>query len=267
MNGPARMDERFRARRREVAAAAVRRRRRIALSLLGMLGLLLAAFALSRSPLFAVDEVAVTGVAGERAAVVAAIAAVAPGERLLSVDRGAIAAEVEALPWVRDVVVSRVPPSTIQVTVTPRDPVVSVALPGSSWLLDAEGVVVGGGAGEGLVRIDAPNAVLPGAGVEVVDVAVRNALAVHLALPGPIRALVASYDAPSDRGLRLLLDQDDIRVRFGLAERVEAKAQVIGLLLEQARAQALLQGADDLGIAELDVRAPDNPVLIPDADA
>jgi hypothetical protein len=52
-------------------------------------------------------------------------------------------------------------------------------------------------------------------------------------------------------------------VRFGRAERVGSKAQVIGLLLDQARQQAALTGSEDLGITELDVRAPDNPVLIP----
>jgi cell division protein FtsQ len=259
------MDARIRARRRAVAAAGARRRRRIALSVLAVALLVAGAVAVSYSPLFAVDEVRVVGVTGERAETVETLAAVRPGERLLSVDLGRVAADVTVLPWVREVAVSRVPPSTVEVAVVPREPVAVVALPGASWLLDAEGFVVGGGTAPDLVVIDAPNSVLPGAGAQASDLAVRNALEVHRQLPGPIRALVERYEAPSDRGLRLGLTVDDVWVRFGRAERVPAKAQVIGLLLDQAREQAELSGVEDLGVAELDVRAPDNPVLVPRA--
>jgi cell division protein FtsQ len=220
----------------------------------------------SHSPLFAVDEVRVTGLEGERAALVDRLAAVSPGERLLSVDLDAIRDDVIGLPFVREVAVTRVPPSTIQIAVVPRVPVVAVAVPGASWLLDADGVVVAGGVGEGLPVVDAERSVLPGPGVEVSDAAVRNAVEVHVGLPGPLRAQIDRYDAPSERGLRLHLAEDDIWVRFGVAERVPAKAQVIGLLLDQAREQAARAGRSDLGVAELDVRAPDNPVLVPRTD-
>jgi cell division protein FtsQ len=259
------MDARIRARRRAVAAEGIRRRRRITLSVLTVLALVSGAAALSYSPLFAVDEVRVTGVAGERAEAVRTVAAVTPGERLLSVDLGAVEADVLALPWVRGVEVTRVPPSTVEVGVTPREPVAVVALPGSAWLVDEDGFVVGGGAAPELVVIDAPNSVLPGPGTQASDAAVRNALAVHAELPGPVRALVDRYDAPSDRGLRVRLAEEGIWVRFGRAERVATKAQVIALLLEQAREQATLRGTEGLGVAELDVRAPDNPVLVPGA--
>jgi cell division protein FtsQ len=257
------MDDRIRERRRAVAAAGARRRRRIAGSVLVVVLLAAGAFAITRSPLFAVDEVRVLGVAGDRAEQVRTVAAVAPGERLLSVDLEAVRASVAGLPWVRDAVVTRVPPSTVQVAVAAREPVAVVALPGATWLLDAEGVVVGGGARDGLVVVDAPASVLPGPGVRVSDAAVRNALAFHLALPGPVRALVDRYEAPSDRGLRLHLADEGVWVRVGRAERVEAKARVIGLLLDQAREQAAAGGDEGLGVAELDVRAPENPVLVP----
>lgn len=257
------MDARIRARRRAVAADRARRRRRVVLSVVTLALVAAGAYALTRSPLFAVDEVRVTGVGDQQAEVVRTLAGITAGEPLLSVDLDAVRASVSGLPWVRDVVVSRVPPSTVQVAVAVREPVATVALPGSSWLVDAEGVVVSGGARDDLVRIDAPASVLPGAGGPVSDAAVRNALAVHVALPGPVRALVDRYDAPSDRGLRLHLAEEDVWVRFGLAEAVEAKAQVVALLLEQAREQAQIHGRDGLGVAELDVRAPDNPVLVP----
>lgn len=273
------MDDRIRARRRQVARSRLRRRRRIAGSIAAVVILTGAAFGLSHSPLFAVDDVRVDGVTGDRAEQVRAAAAVTPGERLFSVDLDTIENEVSALAWVREVAVSRLPPSTVAIAVSPREPVAVVRLADSSWLVDGDAVVVAGGADDRLPVIDAPGSVLPGAGVEVSDAAVRNALEVHQALPGPLRTAVVRYEAPSARGLRLLLagpeaagrdagpqgDGDDgVWVRFGVAERAADKAQVIGLLLEQAREQAALRGTpDDLGVAELDVRAPDNPVLIP----
>lgn len=257
------MHARFRDRRRAVVAAGVRRRRRIAGSIVAVLAIAAGALGLSYSPLFAVDEVRVEGVAGDRATAIRDLVAVIPGERLLSVDLEAIRADVLSLPWVREVEVARVPPSTVQVAIAPREPVLVVALPGSAWLIDAEGVVVAGGARDDLVVVAAPSSVLPGPGIEVSDAAVRNALDVHTGLPGPVRALVDRYEATSDRGLRLRLAEDGVWVRFGRAERIAAKAQVIGLLLEQAREQAALRGDDDLGVAEVDVRAPDNPVLVP----
>lgn len=257
------VDARILARRRAVVAAGERRRRRVLASFVALLALAAVGVALSSSPLFAVDEVRVTGASGEDAELVREIAGVEPGEPLLAVDLAAIDGEVAALPWVRDVAVSRIPPSTIEVAVTPREPVVNVGLAGAWWLLDAEGYVVGGGLREDLARIEALSSELPGPGREAGDAAVRNALAVHLALPSQVRAEVDRYDAPSARGLRLRLAESGIWVRFGPAERVELKAEVMTLLLEQAREQAALAGEEDLGVLELDVRAPDNPVLIP----
>ena len=260
------MDARIRARRRAVAEEQRRRNLRRLLSLAVVVALAAGAYAVTRSPLFEVDEVVIEGLTGERVDLVRRLAGIRPGERLLEVDLDAVRDDVERLPWVRSVDVARRPPSTISVAVDVRVPVAVVRLPETSWLLDGDGVVVGGGVDEDLVVIDAPSSVLPGPGVETSDSAVRNALEVHQSLPGPLRAQVDRYEAPSDRSLRLHLADSDVWVRFGRAERVDDKAQVIGLLLEQAREQAQVQGRSGLGVAELDVRAPDNPVLIPAAD-
>lgn len=259
------MDARMRARRRAVVAAGERRRRRLLASLLVLLGLLAGGAVLSSSSLFAVAEVRVSGVSGGQAEAVRTVAAVEPGQPLLAVDLAAVAAEVEALAWVREVAVSRVPPSTVDVAVVPREPVVNVGVARAWWLVDADGVVVAGGLRSDLPRIEALASVLPPPGEEVADAAVRNALAAHLRLPEGVRERVDRYEAPSARGLLLHLADEDVLVRLGLAERVELKAEVLGLLLEQAREQAALADREGLGIAEIDVRAPDNPVLVPAA--
>lgn len=262
------MDARIRARRREVAAEGARRRRRVTLSVVVAMTLAAGAYGLTYTPLFAVAEVTVSGVTAERAEAVELAAAVRIGERMLSVDLERVRSDVEALAWVRTADIARVQPSTVSITVVDREPVVVVRSAGEAWLLDREGVVVAGGSADGLPVVDAPASVLPGPGVRTSDAAVRNALAVHAGLVEEVRAAVTRYDAPSERGLRAHLagldgtGEEGVWVRFGLAERVEAKSRVVLLLLEQAGEQADRAGVAR-GIAEIDVRAPDNPVLVP----
>lgn len=254
------------------------------------------AYGVSRSPLFAVGEVRIAGVPAEQAAQVRKVAGIGTGGNVLDVDTAAVTDRVEDLAWVKDARVRRLP-GAIEIRVVPRVAVAVIRLPGAAWMIDEEGWVMGGGAPAGLALIEAPDAVLPPVGERVADAGIRNALAVHAALPEELRALVDRYHAPSARGLRLRLvppadepaaadaeagaDAGDdesgpaaetgpgIWVRFGLADRAEAKARVIELLLAQAREQAaqaglpVPEGQLPSGIAELDVRAPDNPVLIP----
>ncbi|MBA2578877.1 MAG: FtsQ-type POTRA domain-containing protein [Euzebyaceae bacterium] len=258
------MDERIRARRREVRAAGARRRRRIAASIIVLVLLAAAVVAVARSPLFGIGEVRVRGVDDPGAAAeVVATAAVIEGENLLAADLGAAEARVAGLPWVRGVRAARIPPATVELRVDPRVPAAVVRLPGAAWLVDADGFVLAGGARDDLVAIDAPDAVLPGVGDQIADGAVRAALAVHAGLPAPLRDAIDRYDAPSDRGLRFHLRPPGaggaaggVWVRFGAAERIDAKARVLAALIAAAAAQPQ-------PIAEFDVRVPDNPVLLP----
>lgn len=275
---PVRVDRRILERRRKVRAEAARRRRRVTLSVLTLAVLAGAAWGVSRSPLFAVGEVRVTGLPGDRAAEVLQVAGVDTGGNLLDVDTAAVAERVESLPWVRAADVRRLP-GVVELRVRARVPAAVVRLAGATWTLDADGWVMGGGGADGLVLVDAPDAVLPPVGERVSDPGIRNALAVHVALPERLRAMVDRYHAPSARGLRLHLAGPPVEgdgppapgvwVRFGVAERVETKARVVELLLGQAREQAAQEGRPvpeghlPPGIAELDVRAPDNPVLVP----
>jgi cell division protein FtsQ len=261
--GAAPMDERMRARRRRVRHEQARRRRRYVLSVLALVSITALGAVVVRSPLFELTDIRVTGASGDRAEAVRQASGLQHGENLLFADLDGARERVNGLAWVRDVAVRRVPPTVIEIHVAPREPVAVLRAGGGAWLVDIEGVVLAGGTREGLPEVSAPQALTPVAGAPLGDDAVANALAVHAALPGPLRALVARYDAPSVPGLRLLLDAgggeadiDRVWVRFGAAERVDAKARVIGLLLDEARAR-------DATAVELDVRAPDNPVLVP----
>lgn len=280
MNRAPVMDERLRDRRESIASADARRRRRRVGSLAAAAGLLLAAVLVARSPLFSVAEVRVEGARAERAGEVRDAAAIRTGDNLLDVDLGSAATRVSALSWVADAEARRSPPSAVTVEVTPRQPVAVARAGGTAWLLDRDGVVIAGGTEDGLPVIETFDARLPPLGETVTTEAVRNALDVHGQLPPPVRALVDRYEAPSVPGLRLRLaaGDDGTWVRFGAADEVEAKARAIGLLLEELEGaeepvpgeeatEAEEDGTDiDPHAVELDVRAPNNPVLVPDGD-
>lgn len=264
--GSVRMDARIRARRSQIQAARARKRLMRISSGVAVILLAVAAVATARSPLFAITEVRLVGVSGEQATELRELTPITLGENLLTADLGHAERRLEGLPWVRAVRAVRYPPSVVEIHVEVRQPVAAVRLAGALWTVDAEGVVLVPGAKPGLVEIDAPNSVLPGVGTAASDAAVRNALAVHAALPPRWRHAVDRYDARSQRGLRIHLVLPDssgapsstsaIWVRFGAAERSDEKARVLDALLEQVR---WASGR----IAEIDVRAPDNPVLVP----
>ncbi|MDQ3530517.1 MAG: FtsQ-type POTRA domain-containing protein [Actinomycetota bacterium] len=269
------VDARILQRRREVASADHRRRRRWALSILALIALAVGAVVISRSSLFAITGVRVDGVPAAKAQLVRDIAGVRSGQNLVAVDLAAAQQRVAAVPWVQRVRLERQPPSTVVIVVTPRVPLAAVVADGQTWQVDAEGVVIAPAQPDParrLVRIDAPQAVLPEPGVTVRDRAVRNALRAHSTLPSALRAAAVRYDAPSEPGLRLLLRLRGLRaqgraltalpprmwVRLGTAERMDAKSAVLLELLGQ------LQRRDpELAITEINVTAPTNPVVVP----
>ena len=260
------MHERFRDRRRAVRDAGLRRRRRLAGSATALVALAALAIGLTHSPLFRVAEVTVAGAEGERAAEVVAAAGVDPGANLLFVDLMAAAARVRRLPWVADARLTRVPPATLEVSVTLREPVVVVRLADSSWLVDAQGMLVGGGARDGLARVDVPDTVLPSVGQPVDEPLVRAALAYAAGLPDALRARVQRYEARAGQPLRAVVtvtaDEDgptSIPVVLGGGDDVAAKGRALELILERVTAD---ENLDTEGF-EIDVRAPENPVLTP----
>ncbi|MPZ86812.1 MAG: FtsQ-type POTRA domain-containing protein [Nitriliruptorales bacterium] len=261
------MHERFRARRQEVEDAGRRRRRRITGSLVALVTLAGMSVSLSFSPLFAVAGVQVTGLDPVREREAWQAAGISPGQNLLFVDLAGAEDAVRALPYVAAVEIRRVSASILEVAVAAREPVAVLRLEAESWLVDAGGTLVGGGTLPDAVPIDAPGTPLPPVGEQIGPSGVRTALAIHAGLPPELRNRVERYDARDEHSVRLLLrpgtpagdGSRPISVRVGDAGRVQAKGQAIALLLERLAAQPDL----DLERYELDVRAPDNPVLRP----
>lgn len=257
------MHQRFRERRLALRAAGLRSRRRLMRSLFALAAVVTLAVCFSLSPLFAIQDVAVTGLDQGRADAVRLATGILPGSPLLTADLGAARRRVEELPFVAGADVRRVPPSTVEVVVVLREPQAVVRLAGSSWILDAEATVLGGGAADDLVTVEAPAARLPGVGEQATDPAVTVPLRVHAELPPDLRALVERYETSAGglRGFLRRLDSEGnpapIVVRFGTDAEVPAKAQALQLLLDRIAADP------SLAASEIDVRAPGNPVLVP----
>lgn len=259
-----RIDERFAERRAGVERERQRRRRRLLGSAALLLAVAVAALAVARSPLLGVTEVRVLGAAGEQAAAARDATGIEPGDNLLAADIDEAASEVAGLPWVADVEVARELPAVIEVRIAPREAAAVVRLAESSWTVDAEGVVLGGGAADGLVRVDAPQAQLPRPGERIEDRAVLAALEFHQRLGEDFASLVRRYEAPSRSGLRMRLEieegGDRVWVRVGGPEDAQLKAEVVATLLAEERQLLTPRGQEQ---AELDVSAPANPVVVP----
>lgn len=259
------MHERIRDRRAQVRADALRRRRTRILTLVGAVVLAAAVVATALSPLFTITTVVVRGAEGGLEPAVRDALGVRPGDHLLRADLGAAERRVRALPAVGRVETHRAPPSTLEVTVAVRAPAAVVRLADQSWVVDAEGVVLTGGAAELLPRVDAPDATLPLPGEATADPGVRAALAVLDDLPADLALRAERIDAEAPRDLRVRLGPGPAGtpgalVRWGPADDTRAKARAVRLLLGERDAPA---PRFDPAASLLDVRAPDNPVVVP----
>ena len=260
------MDKRIAERRAAVARSKGRRRRRIVGSVLLLAALSLATLGIGRSALFAITDVDVRGVEAERVAEVEEVAGISAGDNLIAADIAGAERAVTALPWVAEAHAARVPPTAVELDVRPRAPAANVRLAREMWVVDGEGVVLQGGRHEGAVEIEAPNSALPRTGESLSDAAIANALVFHTSLPDGLAERVARYEALSATELHMEVASEHgrpVRVRVGSSDRAELKARVITELLAQA--SDLLE-SDGPGVEELDVRAPENPVLVPIAE-
>jgi cell division protein FtsQ len=244
-------DPRFSRRRRAVEHM---RRRRLAWRAGAGVAALAALWAVFFSPLLDVSEVRVSGATRTGPAEVVRAAGLDGDENVLLVSTAAIAARVERLPWVRSADVDRMLPGTIRVRVVERKPRLTLSLGAARWTIDAHGRVLGAG------EVEAGLPVLAGIqigtvqpGIQLRTAEARHALAVWRALPRAIRRDVVGVFAPSVERITLSL-ADDLQVRYGAAERLAAKNEVLKVVLRRARAAPA-------PVTYVDVRVPSAPAM------
>ena len=246
-------DPRISRRRRAVA----RSRRRRVLTWLGSIAALGAlGWVALGSPLLAVDEVRVVGGEHTTSEDVALAAGLGPDDNLLLLSTADVAAKAETLPWVRSAEVDRMLPGTVRVRITERVPAMVVALGAARWTIDARGFVLDSGA------VNAKLPILGGAetgdieiGAQLTTPEIQHALKAFRSMSKKLRAKIIAVVAPSFERISFSL-ADGTLIRFGAAEKLTAKNQVLNALLAKLAQQ-------NKSAAYIDVRVPTSPAVAP----
>lgn len=251
------VDERIAERRREVRDERRRARLRRTLTVLALLVLLGAGYAIERSPLVALSEIQVSGTDRLDPDEIIAAADLELGTSTLRLDLGEAEARVRALPVVGQVEARRVDPLTVRITVVERVPLLVAASGPDRVLIDGDGIVIAVGDEAGLVPILLPaGAELPAPGERVTTLpALAAAHTIHRQLPPALRQRVARLEAhgPEEVDVRLRMPTGDpVLVHLGRAERVDEKARAL---------LAVLADVGDVAVSSIDVRAPATPVV------
>ena len=247
-----RTDPRISRRRRAIERS---RRRRLLAGVATVAAVGAAAWLAFWSPLLAVDEITVVGGKHVSSDDVAEVTGLDQEDNLLLVSTGRVAAQVEELSWVAEAKVDRKLPGTVRIKVTERIPRVVLATTDSRWLLDARGHVLApaSGAAEDLPVLAAAAVSGIAAGVQLDEAEVRDALVALRALSPRIRSQVAAVLAPTPERITLSLD-DGTQVRFGAAESLGAKNEVLQALLAEMRLEGRTGGY-------IDIRVPTSPAV------
>lgn len=247
-----RTDPRISRRRRAIERS---RRRRLLAGVATVASVAALAWLAFWSPALAVDEIVVLGGKHVSAVEVAAVTGLDPSDNLLLVSTGRVAAQVEELAWVASAKVDRKLPGTVRVKVVERTPRVVLATERARWLLDARGHVLAPATTESghlpVVAATAVNEISPG--MQVPETEVRDALTALRSLSPRIRREVAAVLAPTSERITLSL-RDGTQVRFGAAESLDAKNEVLQALL----ADLSLEGRSG---GYIDVRVPTSPAV------
>jgi cell division protein FtsQ len=230
------------------------RRRRYFIGIALILGVVTLVYVMFWSPLLAVDEVKVVGARHTTSEEIATIAELDSGDNLLRLSTSAIAEKAEQLPWVKSAEVDRMLPGTVRVRVVERRPALVLSLASGRWTIDRSGVVLDEGeAAKGLPVLAGVEigGVVPGDRLQTEESI--DALKAYRSLPQRMRKNVAGVFAPTRERISFSLVGGTV-VRFGAAERLEAKNEVLKALLARLREE----GSSP---AYIDVRVPTNPAV------
>lgn len=213
-------------------------------------------FSLLEAPLFEARSVNVSGNARTSEGLILDALAIPDDQALLLYDIGAAEDAVGALPWVREVDISRQWPSTLQVVIRERGVAASIGRPdGSEWLvLSEDGVVVERRATPpgGVPLIVGTNPMVAAARIgQPVDDAAR-ALEIALNVPGQLESWITTWTLAADGTLTAEL-VGSARANFGSFE--DSRTQFVSLA-------SILDGGAELTCLDLiDLSVADTPVL------
>ncbi|CAN5347933.1 hypothetical protein BH09ACT5_BH09ACT5_17870 [soil metagenome] len=243
--------------RRKFERAEVRRftrrarNRRVALAAVGgvILTLVLLVGAAVYSPILALRHVTVDGTSRIDPTEIVAAADDQLGTPLALIDYDKMTRALSAFPLIRSYVTEVVPPDSLVIHVTERQPVGSIASAAGFDLVDPAGIVVQQSAERlpGIPVIDLAGATTSSPSFEAV-------VEVLLALPPGLLSQVDSISASTKDDVSFVLTGVGQRVQWGSADRSDKKAALLA---------GLISVTDPASPGTFDVSAPGNGVFRP----
>ncbi|MDQ3646944.1 MAG: FtsQ-type POTRA domain-containing protein [Actinomycetota bacterium] len=208
------------------------------------------------SPLLRVTDVKVVGARHTSDSEVEAALRLDGDDHLLFLSTAEVARRAETLPWVGSAEVDRMLPGTVRVRIVERHAAAVLSLGAARWTLDATGhVLAAGEQGDDLPIVGGADVERASPGMRVVDPEVVAALDALASMPRSLRTQIAAVFAPTAERITLSL-ASGLQVRYGAAEQLRSKNQVLRSLLERI-------ALDGLAPSYVDVRVPASPALGP----
>jgi cell division protein FtsQ len=249
--------QRFTDRRALVAEEQVtNRRRRRGRAVAGAVLVSGAGLALSASPLLRVDEVRIVGLHSLNPQVVHDAVDASDHPSMLTVKVAEIETRLNALPLVHGARVWKQWPDQLVVEISERFPVATAKSEGGWSILDQRGEVLE----TRQARPELPQFDLTGP-IDPNDPGVRDLLQVAIGSSPRLRQQIDSLSLRGD-GVEIRLrpavvDNDELLIRFGHVDDVQAKLRALETMLDPAT-KAPLQG-----LSVLDLTVADQPALMP----
>ena len=258
-----RTDPRISRRRRSVART---RRRRLLTRLALIAGAAALVWLAFFSPLLAVREVKLSGAKHTSPSEVEDVVGLDSSDNLLLVSTSEIVERMKTLPWVESVSVDRKLPGTVKVSVTERKASALLAVGYQQFTLDDRARVLAAGAvGEGLPVLAGLQMEPPEPGERLESPELRGAFDALGALSKRLRADVAAVFAPTVERITFQMS-DGIQVRYGAAEDMASKNEVLTGLLRRMRGEGKTAFYVDVRVPEVPAVGP-LPVAAPTLDA
>lgn len=245
-------DPRLRRRRKAVERT---RRRKMFVKLVVFATVLVVVWAVLWSPLLNVRHLELRGTENTTSEEVLEAAALGSDTNILRVSTDVVQERIESLPWVKKASVARVLPGTLRIKIEEREAALALSLGAAHWMVDESGRVLASGKGEDLPVLVSPDLenIQPGMDIETEQLV--GGLKVYRSLSNEVRQRVAAIMAPTSQRITLTLT-DGSQVRYGSAELLAAKSNVLRSLLRRLE-------RDGMTAAYIDLRVPTSPAVSP----
>jgi cell division protein FtsQ len=224
----------------------------LATLLVGLAAIAAAGGWVTRTPLFTLRTLTVTGNHRLSDAQVARLAGLSRNTNVVWLRTGVLATRIQRDPWILRARVTRSLPGTVSVSIQERRAVAVLESGRARLLVSADGVILGGASPSARL----PSLSVPGSTATIGARIPRSTatLVVARSLPTALRGKVAQITQSGPGSLSLTLQAGAV-VLYGDATEADAKGRALNSLLSWARARGVRPQS-------IDLRAPTAPALV-----